>query len=473
MIKLRNILIILLFFPTFLLLGQQVPYYNHNILNPFIYNPAMTGYNESISAFLVQNRRFSGFGMGAQNNFLTIDGKFIIPNSGIGLTVHQQSIGLQQQFSAQLSYSYQVNFNEKSGLRFGVNAGFFENRINTSSIDVFHSGDPFLAGLTPTDPTVDFNAGLAFVSENLRISAAVPQLLANDVKHSPNDSRAYYSLSRHFLGTAEYDFNLLSSKKLVLTPQVLVRYLPEAPIQYDITTHLDNSKLGWISFAYKSDYAVQGNIGVRIKEQFHVGYSYEYLIGTMSAYSSGMHHEFMLGYRFTSSKKASDTLSVAKVKALEEENKELKLKLENTEYQVEQQKKLMDYLNDKVSEKMAQLKEMKEKLDEFDEAVEATQENVEIRESFGNYKLLEADGDESPNGYYAVAGVFSNKDNLEKNMKREKKVFPNTYYVVNLYNGFYYTIISYSEDKNKALRALTRHKEVSPDDKNVWILHYE
>src|SRR5690554_2348924 len=85
--------------------AQQVPFYNHHIINPVVLNPAYAGASGDMNAYITRGQRYMGYGSGAINNALSLEGAFVIPNSGFGLFVGQQSIGIQTQLSAQLSRS--------------------------------------------------------------------------------------------------------------------------------------------------------------------------------------------------------------------------------------------------------------------------------------------------------------------------------------------------------------------------------
>lgn len=192
--------------------AQQVPFYNHNLVNPFIYNPAMTGHDATIDVYFVRNQRYMGYGTGAINNYLTLDGDFFVPNMGFGLNLNMQSIGLQQQISAQAYFAYKLKLAENHNLRFGISGGYLDNRIDISGINVAQEDDPFLMGMQPNIAAFDFNAGLTYEWKDFRFGFAVPQLIGNKVKYSKENTRGYYALARHFMGTLSYDFKFLRVK---------------------------------------------------------------------------------------------------------------------------------------------------------------------------------------------------------------------------------------------------------------------
>lgn len=455
--KRRFVFLSLLFFAV-QLSAQQVPYYNFNMINPVVYNPAYSGASGDINAYVTRGQRYMGYGSGAINNRLSLEGKFFIPNSGFGLEVGQGSIGIMSQLSARLSYAYHLKLADEHKLSFGVSGGYLDNRIRTEKINVMQQQDPYLEGLKHYRPTYDFNFGIAYKWKGLKIGLSVPQLIGNKVKFSKENTRGYYTLARHFMGTAGYTFQFESVPKLTLTPHALVRYIIGAPFQYDVSAQVGYENIGWLSATYKSDYAVQFNLGFHIFKDLHVGYSYEYIFGSFKNRYSGVNHEFLLGYTFKVGKEKEVEKRVEVVvpdSSLIDENDQLKKAKEELERQLQEALDRNKALKDSLL--AAQQKEL-EGANEFREAK--------------NHNFVEKDKSESPAGYYVVIGVYSKDKNVTKNIRRAKSLFPNTYYVVNTLNDYSYVTIYYTkDDKGKAIDALEKYKkEVGKD---VWILSYK
>ncbi|HLV43028.1 MAG TPA: PorP/SprF family type IX secretion system membrane protein [Brumimicrobium sp.] len=441
--------------------AQQLPFYNHNIINPVVLNPAYAGASGDMNAFVSRGQRYMGYGSGAINNSLSLESGFVIPNSGIGLFVGQQSAGIQSQLSAQLSYSYMLKIKENQKLSLGLSGGYLDNRIRMEEVNVMHDADPFLFGMKNYRPTFDFNFGVAYEWDNLKVGLSIPQLLGNKVKFSKENTRGYYSLARHIMTTASYDLNFNAVPKITLMPHLLVRYVAGAPVQYDITAHLDYEDLGWFSATYKSDYALQFNLGFHILKNLHVGYSYEVVVGSFKNYYSGVNHEFLLGYTFKGGK-GEEVIRRVEVPdpALQRENEELRRRLQMKEEELERRlkealdKQLEKAISDSVKAQMHR------------DAVERN----EFRDAT-NHHFEEVDGSESPPGYYVIVGVYSEGENIEKNTGRMKRIFPNTYHVINRMNDFGYLVIHYTQDKESAYNALRKFRNEVKQE--VWILNYK
>ena len=466
--KYKALHIIIIFLTVhFMSQGQQVPFYNHNVLNPFIFNPAQAGQSGDLNAFLVRNERFNGFGGAAVNNYLSLEGGFFVPNSGFGLVISNFSHGIQQQINGQFSYAYSVKFNEDNDLSFGVAVGYLENHLNNSAIDVVQIDDPYLEGLRGAAATYDFNAGISYRFKNTRIGAAVPQLIGNKVDFVDQSNRGYYALARHFMGTLEHDFFFLDNK-LRVKPHALVRYVEGAPIQYDGTLFLEYNNFAWLSATYKSDYAVQFNAGIRLMNSLSIGYSYEYVYGTINNFLSGFNHEFLLGYRIPSGKEDK-----RKIMDLTAENEKLKVDLKKQE---EENEELRQKLKQKLKESLERERQIAEEIEAqkepeygFDEE-ELKKRAGEIRDD-KFYNFVELDGSKAANGYYVISGVFSEEKNKTKQLAGIQVDFPDAYVVKNTINGYFYVVVDLSQSKEEAFFIKDIFQESNPES-SVWMLNY-
>ena len=87
----KGMLIFISAFCAMQLQAQQVPLYNHVVINPFVYNPAMAGASGDVNAFLVRNQRYASFATASVNNYLTIDGAFANQSAVFGVQVSNQT----------------------------------------------------------------------------------------------------------------------------------------------------------------------------------------------------------------------------------------------------------------------------------------------------------------------------------------------------------------------------------------------
>ncbi|MDR0801713.1 type IX secretion system membrane protein PorP/SprF [Fluviicola sp.] len=451
------------------LLGQQVPFYNHYLINPFVYNPAFTGASDYINASFVRNQRYSSFGSTAINNYLTVEGPVSKGNMGLGLIVAYQNQGIQQQLMSSLNYSYRLKINDNHNIRFGVSAGVLDNRIDYNQINAQDISDPYLTGLRPTAPVFDMNVGLVYNWKNLKIGVSVPQIIGAKVKYAKERSRGYYQLERHYMMSLEYDFH--AGDKVIIRPNAIMRYMPNVPFQYDVTLMTIYNNMLWASATYKSDYAVQFNAGIRVWDFLRIGYSYELLTGSMKAYSTGTNHEIFLGFSFNGKREKEIQVVENPVIIIDE----------SAVKQRDSVQKLKDELESRLKEIMedqAQKERLQRERDSLTNLSKVTktdtvkpkgkpQEVIPIAK--GSY-FMNLDKSDSPDGYYVITGVFSSKQNAEHALSRCKGEYPDTYLMINKANNYFYVVILYSLDQELATATYKEYK-VKKKQK-VWILNY-
>ncbi|WP_343636854.1 PorP/SprF family type IX secretion system membrane protein [Fluviicola sp.] len=454
------------------LYGQQVPFYNHYLINPFVYNPASTGASDYVNASFVRNQRYSSFGSTAVNNYLTVDGPIAKGNMGLGLIVAHQNQGIQQQLMSSLNYSYKLKINEAHNIRFGVSAGVLDNRIDYNQINAQDINDPYLTGLRPTAPTFDMNVGLLYNWKDLRIGISVPQIIGGKVKYAREKSRGYYQLERHYMMSLEYDFHV--NEKFIIRPNAVLRYMPNIPLQYDVTAMALYNNMVWASATYKSDYAVQFNAGVRVFDFLRVGYSYELLIGSMKTYNTGMNHEIFLGFSFKGKRE----------KEIQIVEKEVRVPDDLAAKQRDSVQKLKDELE-------AQLKRLLEERAEKDrlqrekdslanlakvekpvpvDTVKPRVTTPEVIPVAKGYSFVNLDKSQSPDGFYVITGVFSNRQNADLMLSKNLSEYPGSYLVINESNNYYYVVILYSLDQELASKTFNDYK--TKKKQKVWILNY-
>lgn len=268
-----------------------------------VYNPAFTGTSDAPNLMLINHTQWTGFKGGPQYNLLTFDGNVINKNTGLGITIVSDRKGVNSRIGGNISYSYKLRFKNKMHLLLGISAGAINQSINYSNAVIENPNDPSLFTNAQNKTTFDANAGLAFVYKGLEFGFAIPQIANNKINYVSNsDVRIFYSQSRHYMSSLKYKFLVSKEKEISITPLALIRYVPNTPMQYDANINLDWQNKFWIGATYKSHYAIGINLGVVLFKRFSIGYSYDYITGSINKYA-GLSHEIMLNFKFIKTKK--------------------------------------------------------------------------------------------------------------------------------------------------------------------------
>ncbi len=277
--------------------AQQLPLYSQYYFNTFLYNPATTGITGETNAYLIHRRQWTGMPGGPVTNAFTVDGFMDDKNIGLGLSIFNDVQDISERLGIYTSYAYRLKLNEDMNLRFGLSVGFLDNRIDFSKAVVKDAGDPMMFSQLQRKSALDASVGVSFNWKDLHAGISVPQLIGQRMEFNSYDTRSFYQLNRHYIGTVSYRYVFNEEQQLAIEPMVLVRWLPNTPFQYDINALGSWKKMFWLGVSYRSNYAVGINARVKLFGNLSAGYAYDLIITPLKT-SAGISHEFMLGYRF-------------------------------------------------------------------------------------------------------------------------------------------------------------------------------
>lgn len=368
--------------------AQQVVFFNHYFYKPMVYNPAFTGNGEAPELMLINHTQWTGFKGGPQYNVLTFDGNAINKNTGLGITLLSDKKGVNSRIGGNISYSYKLRFKKENVyLLLGLSAGAVSQSLDYSKAVIEETNDPSLFTNAQRSTTFDANAGLAFVYKRFELGLSAPQLANNKLNYkSASGSKAFYTQARNYMGSLKYRFALSKKKDISLSPLALVRYTANTPLQYDVNLNLDVQNKFWIGATYKSNYAVSANIGLNLFKRLSIGYSYDFITGSVGKYA-GLSHEIMLSFKFIKQKKEPLTVEQAE----DEELKSLAAKDRN-KLAIERLLKKIEEVLDKENATTEEIKALMEEISSFFDS-ESTDPNQETLKKYYNSLKRQAQGE--------------------------------------------------------------------------------
>lgn len=206
-----------------------------------------------------------------------------------------------ENFGAKFSYAYYIRMKKNPDnhyLSIGVAAGFKMQNIRFDEATINHEDDPsiFYNGVRKT--IFDADAGINYYVKGLNIGAGVSNLAPLSYNYESTTNSLNYKSIYHLYGNVSYDIMMGQNKNMSLKPGVLVRYVPNIPIQFDGSLLFDYKNIFWVGGGYRyKNVGVFGMAGVRLFDMVSVGYAYEQSIdGNQGALGST--HEFNVGLRF-------------------------------------------------------------------------------------------------------------------------------------------------------------------------------
>lgn len=261
----KKILITLFVLGSITASSQELAYgYYNYIMNRFNLNPAFAGNNGNISAILNTKTYQSGFNGAPRNTMFGVHAP-ISSTQGAGLRVFSDRRGGYEVAKYDAVYSYQIQIDEKSDLRFGISAGAVRRMLNANSIangELLNQADPTLASGYFDETNFIAGVGLVYDYENLQVGFSAPHLVDGS-----ND------LSEYLVGTIGYKYELENSK-LAFTPTFIYQNMPVIDNQFDFLLKAEYNDKMWVQGGYQSTQNLNFGVGFDLGP-FGVGYSYE------------------------------------------------------------------------------------------------------------------------------------------------------------------------------------------------------
>ncbi len=449
--------------------AQQAPLYNQYHIAPLIYNPSYTGFNQGVDVTLIRNQKWGNYGEGFNANSLSAGTILRDGNSGIGISLYSDYVGITSKLNAHLLYSYRIKLGEEMNVRFGIGAGVVDNRIDFSNIIVTDPNDPVVINAIGDRKTMfDMNVGLNFNYSDLRIGVSMPQVLGSKLLYADNNA-SFYTLERQLVSNVGYSWYLNREKGILINPEALLIYsFAGAPLHYSANLMFELEKIAWIGVGYKSNYAVSFNLGVNVIKNLKFGLAYDYIINDVATYSSKPNAEVILKY--------SIPPRVQKVN-----NEDLEHRIAMQEREIDSLKAVIITNDQNAKTRIADLEKenqvLKDSLAKWpkDGVVPPVQgdtsstSDVMISNS-GDY-FVELNGNDTPNGYFVVTGAFAQKSNADALIRKIKSKYPNARIILNKRNNLYYVVLYHSTEKGEGL-AQADYKAKSNLIEETWVLSY-
>lgn len=307
--------------------AQQLPQYSQYLQNPYVLNPAFSGWESTLDITGGFRRQWTGMEGTPETFYLTAHTslsepvaqrhpRYGIPISrpqlladssnasrklrhGVGLMFSHDTYGVFQRTALSGSYAAHIPVGEGnnwlsggvslgwSGVRFDAGEIILENPLDATYNDFVAAGN--------RSNVLDFALGGLFYGPNHFVGVSVHQMLNNQLRLGNETSPAELTdarLQRHVFASAGYRFAL--SSRTGLTPSTLLKYTAGAPVGVDVNLRFDVDRAHWLAVSYRNQDALCILGGVTINEMLRVGYSYDLTTSELNNYTGGS-HEIIIG----------------------------------------------------------------------------------------------------------------------------------------------------------------------------------
>lgn len=286
--------------------AQQASQYSLFLLNPYAYNPACAGLENSLVATGVYRQQWSNLNGAPEMQHLNVHLPLYMISSGAGLRVENNSLGAHRNTQAVFTFSYHRELGRETVLSIGVSGGYLQYALDGAKLrapqgiyeptGVIQHDDPFLPDGKILAGTPIAEAGLHLQWKTLGVGLATQPVFA-PVLEAGNSGSFRLKPVRHYVGTATYQFS--AGQNLAVKPGILVKSdFTETQMEISTIFRWKDHIFAGASFrgfsANDRDAAVLLG-GLRINERTTLAYSFDIPLSALQAANRGS-HELLLRY---------------------------------------------------------------------------------------------------------------------------------------------------------------------------------
>ena len=289
-------------------LKAQDPEFSQFYANPLYLNPALTG--TSAMPRFTSNYRNQWPNQG--NTFVTYnfayDGYISSIRSGLGGKVmyDRELNGVINTINSSFLYSYHVQANDLMYYSLAIEAGFISKQFNTSQLifpGMIDQGTGTISGSYPLPfedgqkifPDISF--GMAGQIEDVYFGVALHHLTRPDQSIIEGDKvgRLPMKMTLHVGAKGHRFHRSLYSREFTISPNLIYQQQGSFK-QINAGLYL---KEDWFTFGlwYRNNLSIRPDAAIAMvgiqNERFHLGYSFDFSLSELSAYSYGSHEVSM------------------------------------------------------------------------------------------------------------------------------------------------------------------------------------
>lgn len=313
----KRIYILMVF--TFLavrLAAQQQPVYSQYMMNPYLLNPAIAGYQGITDINLTAREQWLGYGDGPSTYAVSAQTRILKTSFrnrsrliksrarrrrpsgrvGMGGYVFNDMNGRIRRTGLQGTYSYHIYVRETQ-FSFGVSLSAFQFKADVTPADLYDNAiDPLvLASMSNADFSPDANIGFLVSGDNYYAGVSATSLFQSSIQFGLGNSETAYRLIRHYYVLGGYKFQEKRSD-WGFEPSTMMTVTERLNFSLDLNFKTYYKNDYWVGLSYRTTGAIITMFGMNY-QQFYFGYAFDYGFGDISALNNMGSHELMLGMR--------------------------------------------------------------------------------------------------------------------------------------------------------------------------------
>ncbi len=272
------------------LFSQQDPQITHNMLNKFIYNPAVAGAYPELHATLLHRSQWVGIDGAPTTSNLNAHAYVGPIRGGVGLNVINDKAGMFSAKTVSMSYAYQLGLGDYQ-LGMGLSFGLMQYGYDGEWVTPDGTADAYLPPTNSSKSVPDFGLGFYFTSEDYYVGLSATHIIPQEVDFN---GTAIYNQARHYYFLAGYDYDL--TDEFSLRGNIFSK-TDGVSLQTDINLNTFWRQNYWTGLSFRYEDALCFLVGFQVAENLTFAYAFDLVTSKLSTQANGS-HEVFLRYSF-------------------------------------------------------------------------------------------------------------------------------------------------------------------------------
>ncbi|MEL7160007.1 MAG: type IX secretion system membrane protein PorP/SprF [Bacteroidota bacterium] len=293
------------------LAAQQDAQYTQFMYNKLGFNPAYAGAVESTNFQAAIRQQWLGLDDAPSSQVGTFNTPITGSGTGVGARLSRVTVGLEQQYNVEGSYAYRFPIGRGTRLGLGIMASARYFNVEYQNATPIQGGgqDIAIPGATESKVLPNFGAGVYVDGPDYYFGVSAPRLLQNDIDLGSEETIISREV-RHFYLMGGIKFRL--SDKLALEPQMLAKYVANAPFDADfnVTAHVGSNLFTGVSYRMGGNgggESASALFGMYLNENLSMCLTYDLGLSDLRDAQSGS-VEIVVGYSIGGRSEASDVI---------------------------------------------------------------------------------------------------------------------------------------------------------------------
>ncbi len=297
--------------------AQQQPIYSQYMMNTYLLNPAVAGYQGITDLNLTAREQWLGYGEGpstyafsAQTRILKTSFRNrsrLIKNRvrrrrpsgrvGLGGYVFNDMNGRIRRTGLQGTYAYHIYLRDTQ-LSFGASLSAFQFKADVTPEDLPNplANDPLVVmGKANADLSPDANFGVLVSGDNYYAGISVTSLFQSSIQFGLGNSQSAYRLVRHYYILGGYKFQERRSD-YGIEPSAMITLTERLSWSIDLNVKGYYKQDYWVGLSFRTTGTIITMLGMNY-QQFYFGYAFDYSYGDITSFNNMGSHELMIGMR--------------------------------------------------------------------------------------------------------------------------------------------------------------------------------